>query len=88
MHRSEVSVPLPFRSLYFDNQIITSLAMAMMYIGLATFFRRHDWVLHDTNYERDVKVERDCFNGEASAQSKGIRVKHVNWCLSGLYYVA
>ncbi len=53
-----------------------STAMAMLYVGFAAFFRRHDFVLHDTLYERDVKIERDCFNGETSSDSKGVRVKY------------
>lgn len=50
--------------------------MALLYIGFAAFFRRDDFILHDTFYERDVKIERDFFNGETSAESKGIRVKY------------
>ncbi|KAK7738498.1 hypothetical protein SLS53_006017 [Cytospora paraplurivora] len=54
-------------------------AMAMLYIGFAVFFRRYDFTLHDTFYERDIKIERDCFNGEVSTGSKGIRVKYVDF---------
>lgn len=50
--------------------------MAILYVGFATFFRRYDWSLFDTYYDRDVKIERDFFNGEVSSESRGIRVKY------------
>jgi len=52
--------------------------MVLLYVGFATFFRQHDFVLHDTNYERDVKIVQDCFNGEPSSESKGVRVKYAS----------
>ncbi|KAF1966836.1 cytochrome P450 [Bimuria novae-zelandiae CBS 107.79] len=53
-------------------------AWVTLYIGFAVFFRHTDFVLHDTLYERDVKVVRDCFTGKASDHSKGVRIKHVS----------
>jgi hypothetical protein len=52
--------------------------MITLYIGFATFFRRNEFILHDTEYERDVKIERDCFTGKASDNSKGVRVKYAS----------
>ncbi|KAK5629883.1 hypothetical protein RRF57_005598 [Xylaria bambusicola] len=46
-----------------------------MYMSLATIMCRFDLELFDTNWERDVAYSRDCFLGEASPSSPGIRVK-------------
>ena len=52
-----------------------SLALAELYIVIACLFRRFDLQLHDTIRERDVDSVRDCFIGETSPTSLGIRVK-------------
>ena len=52
-----------------------SLALAELYIIIACLFRRFDLQLHDTIRERDVDAVRDCFIGETSPKSLGIRVK-------------
>jgi hypothetical protein len=52
--------------------------MITLYIGFAAFFRRSDFVLHDTLYERDINIERDCFTGKASDKSNGVRVKYAH----------
>ena len=54
-----------------------SLALAEMHILLACLFRRFDLTLYDTSRERDIDVVRDCFIGEASPESKGVKVKLV-----------
>ncbi|KAL2061941.1 hypothetical protein VTL71DRAFT_7319 [Oculimacula yallundae] len=51
------------------------LAYAELYIALAMIIRRFDLELHDTDYERDIKVVRDCFLGEATPGSQGVKVK-------------
>lgn len=48
-----------------------SVAFTMIYVPFATFFRRKDFVLHDTVYEGDVKLVHDFFSGRDSAESKG-----------------
>lgn len=50
--------------------------MMTLYIGLAAFFRSNDFVLHDTEYERDVKIQQDTFTGKASENSQGVRIKY------------
>lgn len=52
--------------------------MVSLYIGFATFFRYTDFVLHDTVYERDIKIEQDCFTGKESSESKGVRIKYAS----------
>lgn len=32
--------------------------------------------LHDTIRERDVDITRDCFIGETSQETKGVRIKY------------
>jgi hypothetical protein len=49
--------------------------MVTLYIGFAAFFRGTDFTLHDTVYERDIRIEQDCFTGKASSKSKGVRIK-------------
>ncbi|CAL3965293.1 unnamed protein product [Diplocarpon coronariae] len=51
------------------------LAYAELYMALAMTIRRFDLELYDTVYERDIKVVRDCFLGEAGKNSLGVRVK-------------
>ncbi|KAK2630516.1 hypothetical protein QTJ16_001336 [Diplocarpon rosae] len=53
------------------------LAYAELYMALAMTIRRFDFELFDTVYERDIKVVRDCFLGEAGKGSLGVRVKVV-----------
>jgi hypothetical protein len=52
-----------------------SLALTELYIVIACLFRRFDLELYDTIRERDIDIVRDCFIGEPSPQSKGVRVK-------------
>ena len=42
---------------------------------LSTLFRRLDLELYDTIQERDVDVVRDLLVGEASPESKGVKVR-------------
>lgn len=55
-----------------------SFAYAELYLTLATILRRFKFQLHDTEFERDVKIVRDYFVGEVHPQSKGVRVKIVS----------
>ena len=52
--------------------------MVTLYIGFATFFRGIDFTLHNTVYERDIRIEHDCFTGKASSESKGVRIKYAS----------
>lgn len=52
-----------------------SFAMAQLYMGIATIFRRYDLELYNTNYNRDIAVVRDCFIGEVSPMSTGVNVR-------------
>lgn len=61
-----------------DNKRKSSLAMAHLYITLAMMFRRYDFELHDTIWERDIRIVRDCFVGEVSPDTKGVRIKHAH----------
>ncbi|KAI0159688.1 putative flavonoid 3-hydroxylase [Xylariaceae sp. FL1272] len=54
-----------------------NLGYAELYIVLASLFRRRSMALHDTIKERDVDIVRDCFIGEVSLQTKGVKVKYV-----------
>ncbi|KAL8722842.1 MAG: hypothetical protein Q9225_000729 [Loekoesia sp. 1 TL-2023] len=54
-----------------------NFALAELYIVIACLFRRFDLELHDTIRERDVDAVRDCFIGEPSPKSLGVRVKAV-----------
>ena len=51
------------------------LAMNEIYLVIAGLFRRFDFEPFDTVFDRDIKVVRDCFIGETSRQSAGLRVK-------------
>ena len=51
-----------------------SLANAEMYLAIPALFGRYDLELYDTTRERDVDTSRDCFTGEATKISKGMRV--------------
>ncbi|KAI0544236.1 putative flavonoid 3-hydroxylase [Xylaria curta] len=53
-----------------------NLGYAEMYLVLASLFRRRTMRLHDTVKERDVDIVRDCFIGEVSLDTKGVRVKY------------
>ncbi len=44
-------------------------------MALAMIIRRFDLELYDTDYERDIKVVRDCFLGEAKPGSQGVKVR-------------
>ncbi|KAH7305262.1 putative flavonoid 3-hydroxylase [Stachybotrys elegans] len=52
-----------------------NLALAELYITTASIFRRLQLELHETYKERDIDIVRDCFIGEVSPESKGVRVK-------------
>jgi hypothetical protein len=41
----------------------------------AVVFRRFEMELYDTNWERDIKVVRDCLIGEQSSRSTGVKIK-------------
>ncbi len=56
-------------------RLLYSLAYAELYLALAMIIRRFDFQLHDTHYDRDIKVVRDCFLGEAKPGSQGVKVK-------------
>lgn len=51
-----------------------SLAYAELYTAIATIFRRFDFELLDVVRERDIDPMRDCFVGEPSLESPGVRV--------------
>ncbi|KAK5999321.1 hypothetical protein QM012_005596 [Aureobasidium pullulans] len=50
-------------------------AYGEMYMSLAAVLNRFELELFDTTWERDVAYSRDCFLGEPSKSSLGIRVK-------------
>ncbi|KAL8833602.1 MAG: hypothetical protein Q9170_004185 [Blastenia crenularia] len=53
-----------------------NLAWAQLYIGAASVFSQFDFELDgDMDRRRDVDITRDCFLGEPSRRSRGIRVK-------------
>ncbi|KAI1827660.1 putative cytochrome P450 [Xylaria intraflava] len=54
-----------------------NLAYAELYVCLASIFRRLKLQLHDTIRERDIDIVRDCFIGETSPNSEGVKVKYV-----------
>ena len=54
-----------------------NLAMAEIYLTLASVLRRFNMELVDCVRERDVDVTRDFINTSASAESKGMNVKVV-----------
>jgi cytochrome P450 len=51
-----------------------NLAMAELYVILGSMFRRFDLDLYQTTRERDIDVARDCFIGDPSRDSVGVRV--------------
>jgi cytochrome P450 len=51
-----------------------NLAMAELYVVLGSMFRRFDFDLYQTTRGRDIDVVRDCFIGEPSRDSVGVRV--------------
>ncbi|KAL9013251.1 MAG: hypothetical protein Q9173_002036 [Seirophora scorigena] len=54
-----------------------NLAQTELYLAVAAVFRRFDLELYDTERLRDVETTRDCFTGEASKGSRGVRVRVV-----------
>lgn len=54
-----------------------SLAWAELYLAIAHLFRRFEWQLYDTVKRRDVENVRDCFTGDTSHESRGVRAKIV-----------
>ena len=63
-----------------DIVSLISLALAEIYLVIATVFRRFNIELHDTTRERDIDVSRDCFIAEVSPESRGIWVKATASC--------
>ncbi|KAI9760261.1 MAG: hypothetical protein M4579_001775 [Chaenotheca gracillima] len=57
-----------------------NLAYAELYLAIAAIFRRFDLQLFDTNWDRDIKITKDCFLGEPSSASPGVRVKVLREC--------
>ena len=49
--------------------------MAEIYLAISTIFRRFDLELYDTEWKRDVEINRDCFVGLPRKGSRGVRVK-------------
>ena len=52
-----------------------NLALAELYLILGNLFDKFDFDLFETTKERDIDIARDCFIGEPSTQSQGVRVK-------------
>lgn len=52
-------------------------ATAELYIAIAALVRRFDFELFEMDARRDMDPVRDCFLGEQSLQSKGLRVRIV-----------
>jgi cytochrome P450 len=52
-----------------------NLALAELYLILGTLFKKFDFDLFETTKERDIDIARDCFIGEPSTQSQGVRIK-------------
>lgn len=52
-----------------------SLAWAELYLATANMFRKFEFRLHDTEYDRDVKVKRDCNVAVPGPESKGVRLE-------------
>ncbi|KAF2630917.1 putative flavonoid 3-hydroxylase [Macroventuria anomochaeta] len=52
-----------------------NLALAELYLILGTLFDKFEFDLFETTKERDIDIVRDCFIGEPSTQSQGVRVK-------------
>ncbi|KAE8149088.1 cytochrome P450 [Aspergillus avenaceus] len=51
-----------------------NFALAELYLCLAYLFRNLDLELYETTRERDIDIVRDCFVGEVSPSSVGVRV--------------
>lgn len=62
--------------------VTCSFALAELYIVIACLFHRFDLQLHDTIRERDIDFVRDCFIGEPSPKSVGVRVKDASATMS------
>ncbi|KAL8681485.1 MAG: hypothetical protein Q9224_006850 [Gallowayella concinna] len=54
-----------------------NFALAELYIVIARLFRQFDLEIFETIRERDVDSVRDCFIGESSPDSLGVRMKVV-----------
>ncbi|KAI0169405.1 putative flavonoid 3-hydroxylase [Hypoxylon sp. FL1284] len=52
-----------------------NFAYAELYIVLASLFRRRHLELYNTIRERDIDIVRDCFVGEPSPDTKGVRIR-------------
>lgn len=50
--------------------------MAELYIGLATVFRHLDLDLFDVVKSRDIDTVIDCFVGNVSPDSRGVKVRY------------
>jgi cytochrome P450 len=53
-----------------------NLAWVELYVVLAVAFRRRNFKLYDTYLERDIHIIRDCFVGEVSLETKGVRITY------------
>ncbi|KAI1819103.1 cytochrome P450 [Xylaria intraflava] len=58
------------------NCIGMNLGNAELYVALAMMFRWNKFALHETFLERDIEIIRDCFVGEVSPETKGVRIKY------------
>lgn len=56
------------------NFWLNSLALAELHIVIAQIFTRLDLKLFETTYDKDIKIVRDCFVGEPSLESQGVKV--------------
>ncbi|KAF3804593.1 Trichodiene oxygenase [Colletotrichum gloeosporioides] len=74
LYARNVKYFLPFHRGH-RNCIGMNLAWAEMYIALAKLFRRFDLELYGVVRERDIDHHRDCFLGEPTDDTKGVRVK-------------
>ena len=54
-----------------------NLAQAELYMAIATLVKHLDMKLVDTIRERDVDLVRDCFVGETSEKSTGVKFNAV-----------
>lgn len=52
-----------------------SLAYAELYMTIIAVFRRFDMELYETEYDRDVRIQRDWFTPAPGKDSRGIRVR-------------
>ncbi|KAH9885949.1 putative flavonoid 3-hydroxylase [Xylariomycetidae sp. FL2044] len=52
-----------------------NLGYAELYIALASLFRRRTLELYDVIKERDIDIVRDCFIGEVSLETKGVKIR-------------